>query len=85
MAFTINDLLAKILSGWGLDLSKVLAQAEAVKAKYPDLTDRINAFEAWLSAQVPDSVSVANTIKGIAADIISGASGVDPKAWRASV
>jgi hypothetical protein len=88
MAFVIGDVLAKILTGWGLNLAAVLAEAERIKAQFPDLAARIEALEAWLRTQVSpnlDPATIANTIRGIAADIVSGMSGVDSDAWRGSV
>jgi hypothetical protein len=88
VAFSVSEVLAKILQGWHLNLEAVLAEADRIKAQYPDLTDRINAFEDWLIAQVKphlDPAKIANTLRGVAADIMSGMSGVDHDAWRGSV
>ena len=85
MAYTIDGAIAKILEGWGLVLTDVLAELARVKASFPDLNDRISAFEQWLISKVPNAEKLKNTLRGIAADLVSGASGVDADAWRGSV
>ena len=88
MPFALNDFFVKLLSGWGIAVDAALAEAERIKGQFPDLAPRIDAFEAWLREKAGpalDPVKMAGTLRGVATDIMSGVSGVDPGAWRGSV
>lgn len=88
MSFNILGFLTGFLSG--LDIphieSSAVAWLETKGAEYPDLKDRTDAFAAWLQTTIAeaapelDPATMANTLKGIAEDIVHGAAGVDPQA-----
>jgi len=86
--FTIAEVIAQLLTGWGLNVAKVLAEAQRIRDQYPDLAPRIDAFEAWLRVKLDPVLDVEkfkNMIRGIATDIMTGLSGVDHDAWHGSV
>ena len=89
MAFDILKFLETIFAGFNVaDIeAKVLAWLQDEGAKYPDLTDRINALAAWITQVLLEAApslvlsTMKNTIVGIAMDIVHGTAGVDPSAW----
>jgi len=88
MAFTIAAAIEKALAGLEIDRGAALAQAEKLKAEYPDAAAWLEQYEGWLTAQLApalDPASLAATLHGIAQDILSGMTGADPQAWRGSV
>jgi len=88
-AFDLLTFLSHIFGG--LDIpgieEKAIAWLKEEGAEYPDIQSRTDALEAWLRKTISeaepelDPATMANTIKGIAADIAHGTVGVDPKAW----
>ena len=86
--YTIGEVIAKILEGWGIDVARIIAEAERIRQTFPDLDAQIGALEAVLMdilAPVLDVEKFKNLIRGIAADIMTGLTGTDPDAWRGSV
>ena len=90
MAFDLFSFLSKLLSGLavgGLD-ARVLDWLNQKGQEYPDLKDRTDALAAFITQVVTeatpelDPATMANTIKGIAADIVHGQAGVDPASWQ---
>lgn len=93
MGFDILTFLTKILGGLdvpGLD-AKAAAWLTEKGAEYPDIKDRADALAAYLHdtltqlAPELDPDKMRNTILGIARDIVSGDTGVDPGAWHGGV
>lgn len=88
MSFNLLGFLTAFLGG--LDIPHVERNAvgwlETKGAEYPDLKERADALAAWLGTTISeaapelDPASMANTLKGIAADVVHGAAGVDPQA-----
>lgn len=90
MAFDLTKFLTQVLGGMGIAGLEVEAQGKLaeIKQKYPDVGAQVDALHAWLTerlAGVTDVAKMANTLKGIATDIVTGAAGIDPKAWQGSV
>ena len=90
--FDILTFLKGFLSGLnvpGIE-ERAVSWLEENGEKYPDLKERTDALASWLTATLVeaspelDPERMANTIKGIAADVVSGAAGVDPEAGFAT-
>ena len=86
MAFTIAGVLIKALGEFGVAGLAQQVQDFLVKAEqsYPDAADRIKAVETFLKTQLQDKIDVVameQTLAGLAADLVRGTAGVDPKGW----
>lgn len=86
--FSLSSFLTMFLGG--LDIPDISDQAAAwlkeKGAEYPDIKDRADALAVWLQQTIAEAnpelepEKMANTLKGIAQDIVSGTAGVDPGA-----
>jgi hypothetical protein len=86
---TIKDLLLKLLGPFGLGylVDELVAFLAGIAGQYPDTAAYEAAIVAWLKEKlgpVMDVEACLNTLKGIALDIASGMTGVDPGAWKGS-
>lgn len=82
----MNDALKKLLEAVGVAPEKATAELKEIALKYPEGAERAAAIEALIAGYaVPALADLPNTIKGIAQDISSGMTGVDPDAWAGSV
>jgi hypothetical protein len=82
---TLASVFAQILTALGIDVKAVEDFLARSAAQFPDLKSRTDALAAFLESQVTNlPVNVAATLKGLAADIAAGVSGVDPNAWKGS-
>ena len=92
MGFDLLEFVAGMLGGLNLDdiSAKASAWLREKGAEYPDIKDRTDALEAYLKGTLIESTPnldparLANTIKGIASDIVNGTAGVDPDSWTLS-
>ena len=90
MAFDLLKFFSTIFGGLNIPgiQEKAIAWLRAEGAEYPDLQARTDALAAWLTTTLAeaspelDPATMANTIKGIASDIVHGTAGVDPGAWQ---
>jgi len=90
MGFDLLKFLSNVLGGINTTEigGEITAWLRDKGAEYPDLQDRTDALEAWilktLSETAPelDQATMANTVKGIAKDIVIGTAGVDPGAFH---
>lgn len=88
MGFELLSFLGMFLGGLNIpDIeNRAVEWLKQKGAEYPDLSTRADALAAWLSQTIAeaqpglDPVSMANTLRGVAQDIVNGASGVDPGA-----
>jgi len=90
VGFDLFAFLTTILGGINVnEIGTELTTWLNTKGKeYPDLQSRTDALATWLQktlgeiAPELDPATMANTIKGIAADIVHGTAGVDPGAFH---
>jgi hypothetical protein len=88
MSFNLLQFLSMFLGGLKIDGIEQAAVTwlKEKGANYPDLSSRADALAAWLHTTIAESTSeldpskMAFTLRGIAADVVSGAAGVDHKA-----
>jgi hypothetical protein len=88
MSYRISDTLEKIANGLGIARDNLQAAADRFATEYPDAESREKALVAWIHANADtalDPLHLANTIIGIAKDIIAGQGGTDPKAFAGNV
>lgn len=82
----MNDALKKLLEAVGVAPEKAIAELKELAAKYPEGAEREAAIEALITSYaVPALEGLPNTVAGIAKDISSGMTGVDPDAWAGSI
>ena len=83
----MNEILRKIVELLGIPQEKALAELKALAVKYPDQAERAQAIEDYIRSYATpalDPVALQATLAGIAKDIASGQTGVDPDAWAGS-
>lgn len=91
--FDLFKFIEGLLSGLAVEglQGRVLDWLNTKAEQYPDLKDRIKALSDFIAQTITeaspelDPATMAATIKGIATDIVNGATGVDPKAYQGSV
>lgn len=89
MGFDLLKFLTGMLGGLDVGAISTLANEWLLEKgkEYPDLKGRTDALAAYLGETLAettptlDPAQLANTIKGIAADIVGGTAGVDPDSW----
>lgn len=87
--FDLLSFLTRVLGGFGIPgiEETVLNWLHEKGDDYPDLRERTDALAIWLETTLAESApnlepeTMRNTLKGIAADVIYGNAGVDPKSW----
>ncbi len=86
--FNILEFLKAFLGGLEVpDIeNKAVEWLETKGEEYPDLQERTAALSDWLKVTIAeaqpnlDPAAMANTLKGIAADIVNGNAGIDREA-----
>lgn len=84
----MNEILRKMIEVLGISQEKAIAELKDFAAKHPDEAERAAAIEAFIRANASpaiDPATLAATIAGIAKDVASGQTGIDPDAWAGSV
>jgi hypothetical protein len=82
----LNDALKKLLEAVGIAPEKAVAELKEIIVKFPEGSEREAAIEALIAGYaVPALADLPNTLSGIAKDIATGTTGVDPEAWAGSV
>ena len=79
----MNDLVRKIMEAFGIDVEQATAELKDYEARYPNEADRIAAVEEYIRthATAEAIASIPATVAGIAKDVGTGRTGVDPQAW----
>jgi hypothetical protein len=94
MGFSALLFLTKILGGLNLPglPEKVLAKLAEIQREFPDIKVQIDKLAEFIAAEVAPALADATnpgqilaTIYGIARDLVTGTTGVDPGAWQDSV
>ena len=82
----MNELVQQLVEALGIDVAQAGEELKEYQARYPDQAERIAAVEAFIRAHATPEVIAAlpATVAGIAKDIATGQTGVDPGAWAGS-
>jgi len=88
MAFSIDETLKRILAELGIAEAAAIAKLEEVIKNYPDIAGQVGALRDLLlslASGTLDPAKIRNTLEGVAKDLLTGRTGVDPGAWTGSV
>lgn len=81
----MNEALRKLLEAVGVAPDGAIAELREIAVKFPEGAERVAAIEELLkSYAVPALADLPNTVAGIAKDIGTQMTGVDPGAWSGS-